>query len=374
MDRQVLEGLRGRIEEVDRVIVTLLARRQALAKEIGQAKASLGIPIRDYATEKLVIDRISRACADEGLDQHWGEAVARRLIQGAVKTQEDLHGEIPTGPSRRVLIVGGLGQMGRWLCRFFANQGHPVVIHDPSPADGDYPRVPLSACQEAEIIVVATPLASSADVLREIIEHRPKGLVFDIASLKEPVRDLLKQAVGLGLRITSIHPMFGPGVQLLSGRSVFVCDCGHDQANGDVEQLFSETSLSVQHIDLDRHDELMGVVLGLSHALSIVGFSAFDRSGWSMDDLLGGASTTFSKLIRTIAEVARENPKLYYEIQKLNRHTPKMFELLEHAVRRAKEASLADDPKAFVALMEAGNDLFKDIDFSRFPANFTDPI
>ena len=363
---------RGQIQEVDREIVQLLARRLQLAREVGESKAATGQPIRDFGTEKRVIERVCRYCQDLGLSEEWGKAVARLLIQGAVKVQEDLMGATPATNLHEVLVIGGAGKMGRWMARFLSTQGHAVRVHDPSLRPTDFPRVGLEACRSAEVVVIASPLAASAAVYDELRKVKPPGLIFDVCSLKEPIRPAVEAAVSEGLKVASIHPMFGAGVQLLSGRTVLVCETGHEEAVEEVIGLFEDTSLKIHRIPLDSHDRLMAVVLGLSHSLSLIGFTALAESSFRMDELLDGASTTFLKMVRTIAEVAFENPHLYYEIQNINRHTPEVFDLLQSSLDRLRKAALAPDATSFVSLMEKGRDLFEGVDFEKLPTDFGD--
>src|SRR5690606_31054247 len=60
-DRERLKELRDEIARTDDELVRLLARRLSLAKEIGEIKTRLGIPVLDPAREAEVV---RRAAAD----------------------------------------------------------------------------------------------------------------------------------------------------------------------------------------------------------------------------------------------------------------------------------------------------------------------
>ena len=47
-----------------------------------------------------------------------------------------------------------------------------------------------------------------------------------LGSLKSPLRGGLMALRSLGCRVTSVHPMFGPDTELLSGRHVVFVDLG----------------------------------------------------------------------------------------------------------------------------------------------------
>ena len=68
------------------------------------------------------------------------------------------------------------------------------------------------------------------DVLKQLAARKPRGVVFDIGSLKTPLRSGLATLRDAGCRATSIHPMFGPDTELLSGRHVIFIDLGDANA------------------------------------------------------------------------------------------------------------------------------------------------
>lgn len=65
--RQQLESLRVQIEQIDRDIVGLIARRVALGRAVGEAKRSLGATILDPAREAAVVRRAGTLARDAGL-------------------------------------------------------------------------------------------------------------------------------------------------------------------------------------------------------------------------------------------------------------------------------------------------------------------
>jgi chorismate mutase/prephenate dehydrogenase len=148
--------------------------------------------------------------------------------------------------------------------------------------------------------------------------------------------------------------MFGPGVELLSGKVLAICDCGMPEAADEARELFAGTSLTLTDVPLEDHDRYMAIVLGLSHALSITFFHALTLSGRSSRELHGFASTTFAKQVATATEVARESADLYYEIQHLNPNTPEAFELLIRAATGVRHAAGDADRAAFLDIMKGG--------------------
>jgi len=354
------ESLRERLSQLDREILELVSQRQQAAKRIGELKRDQGENTRDFEREKEVLER-ARATADEiGLSQELAEDLLQMLIRSSLTAQEQdrvvAEGE---GSGRRALVIGGAGRMGRWFADFLDSQGYGVEIADPSSRAAEYADW-RDAGLEQDIIVVAAPLRATAEILEALAERRPPGLVFDIGSLKSPLRGALDKLVRAGCKVTSLHPMFGPDTRLLSGRHVVFVDVGCAEATGQARRLFASTMAEQVQLGLDDHDRVIAYVLGLSHALNIAFFTALADSGEAAPDLTRISSTTFDAQFNIAAGVAEENPRLYFEIQKLNDYGDQALQSLERAVERILQIVRTDREDEFVRLMETGRTYVRD--------------
>lgn len=349
---EALDALRSRIAAIDRAILDLIHDRLALVRELGVVKDRLDLPVRLYQVEAEVLTRWRELAGQVGLDAELAAGIARRLIEAAILVQEERTGAYQ-GELRRILVVGGRGAMGSWLAGFFSNQGHRVNIFDVAgPLEG-FPSV--GALKEgldgAEVVVLATPLSTGPELYQEISEARPSALVFDIFSLKSHVQELLREGTAQGLRLTSLHPMFGAGVRTLAGRVLAVCDCGNAAAADEAAQLFEETALAITRLPVEEHDALIRYILGLSHLVSILFAQTLQKSGHPYPELGRLSSTTFQRQVRAAREIARENPYLYYEIQHYNAYSPRLFDQLRKNLEEVEQAVFMDDPEPFVRLI-----------------------
>ncbi len=154
--------------------------------------------------------------------------------------------------------------------------------------------------------------------------------------------------------MTSVHPMFGPDTELLSGRHVIFVDVGDPEATRAARELFASTMATLVEMDLESHDRLIAYVLGLSHALNIAFFTALAESGEAAPRLATLSSTTFDAQLKVAARVADENPDLYFEIQRLNDYGTESLAALLLAVERLRSVVRAGDAAGFRALMERG--------------------
>ena len=357
-----LADLRRQLNDIDRELLTRIAERQSVSREIARVKHETGHPTRDYQREREVIMGARAAAAELGLPPALAESLLRLLIRSSLTTQERASvAAHAAGSGRRALVIGGGGKMGRWFVEYLASQGFGVDVADPAAAPGsgavtDWRQIELNH----DFIVVATPLGATAAILRDLALRRPAGVVFDVGSLKSPLRSGLMALRSHGCRVTSIHPMFGPDTELLSGRHVVFVDLGCQEALDRARALFAPTMVEQVVMSLDEHDRLIAYVLGLSHALNIAFFTALAESGEAAPRLAKMSSTTFDSQLDVATRVAQESPELYYEIQSLNDYGAESLEALAQAVDKLRAAVLSRDHDAFVALMKRGREYLED--------------
>lgn len=353
-----LQKWRTDIGHIDEQLIELIARRLDLAEKIGLEKRRANSPIRDWSVEKDVIDRARRCAGRLRVPAALVTAIMAQLIGESCARQEKLPLAKSEKSSDRILVVGGKGRMGAWFARFFRNQGREVAIIDPAGTLNGYPffRDLSEACRWASLILMATPLATSPGIYRQLIELRPGGVICDIASMKSGLIDVIAKARETGLRATSIHPLFGPDTRVLSDKVICLCHCGDRTSLEMLRQLLGETSARLIELPLEQHDRLMTYILGLSHLINIVFARTLSFSGLTYRELSQVASTTFLRQMDTTRSVITENPHLYFEIQRANPHSNEMFQQLRTALEAVTEMISLEDLEQFQEDMQRSRD------------------
>jgi chorismate mutase/prephenate dehydrogenase len=352
-----LDDLRAELTELDGKLLELVARRQRLSEQVAAVKRTIGKPTRDFGREREVIVRARNTAERLNVSPDLAESLLRQLIQSSLTTQEQLRvAATAQGSGKRALVIGGRGKMGGWFADFLASQGFGVSIADPAgglpgfASIADWQKDSL----DFDLIVLATPLSITAGLLQALAARAPRGLIFDLGSLKTPLRAGLEALAAAGCRVTSVHPMFGPDTELLSGRHVIFIDLGHAGALAEAQELFAATMAERVVMSLDEHDRLIAYVLGLSHALNIAFFTALADSGEAAPRLARLSSTTFDAQLDVAARVAAESPELYFEIQSLNDYGGESLNALQTAVTRLVTAVREGNAAEFTALMNRG--------------------
>ncbi len=352
-----LDELRTALTSLDEELIDVVARRQALSEQVAAVKRATGRATRDFGRERDVILRGRTQAARRGVSPDLAESLLHQLIQSSLTTQEQARVAAQAhGSGKRALVIGGRGKMGGWFSEFLASQGFRVSIADPAGALPGYDHVAdwQDDALDFDVIVLATPISATPALLTRLALRAPRGLIFDLGSLKTPLRAGLEALVAAGCRVTSLHPMFGPDTELLSGRHVIFIDLGDAEALREAQELFTPTMAERVVMGLDEHDRLIAYVLGLSHALNIAFFTALADSGEAAPRLARLSSTTFDSQMDVACRVAAESPELYFEIQSLNEYGGESLEALHKAVLRLVTAVRDKDAGTFTALMTRG--------------------
>jgi chorismate mutase/prephenate dehydrogenase len=352
-----VDGIRWKIEELDNQILDLVKKRMEAALAMGRTKVEKALPVRDMRVEDQVVARYCQRASEVGISEDAAAEIAQILIRESVEAQARL--PRPMGAERKVLVIGGAGRMGLWFARYMAMRGHHVQVHDVR-ATKEFPMVKdlTGAIRKAEVVIVAVPISEADKVMRQVIGSQPTGLVFDIMSVKGPVVPALREGVEEGVMVCSVHPMFGPDALSMYSRNIIVCDCGSHRAVAEFKNLVDGMGAKVTEMMVEDHDQLISLVLGLSHAVNISFFSTLKESGVDFNTLEAISSTTFKRQVAISRKVSLESPHLYYEIQHENPHTARCLEMFEMVVNQLRLAATADEDTAFVKLMEEGKRYF----------------
>lgn len=206
----------------------------------------------------------------------------------------------------------GLGLIGGSLARDLSNAGWRV-------AGSDADRASLAAAMdsgavqaeladepgELDLIVIAVPVRSALDVVRQIGERIPESagtVVTDVGSTK---RSVIEAAVGAGLgrRFVGGHPMAGDDRSgwatarsgLFRGAPVWLCPApgAKDFAVRRVERLWAVVGGRTERIDPAAHDRRMAFASHLPQVTASALAAAMDAAGVAPGDLgPGGRDTT----------------------------------------------------------------------------------
>jgi len=242
----------------------------------------------------------------------------------------------------KVAIIGGSGKMGRWCAKFLLQEGHEVVITGRNQNKlleakrqlGVKAATNVEAAKQAQAIIISVPIDNFEPVVEQICPYtRPEQVIIDITSIKASPVEIMHKHIKTGI-VLGMHPMFGPGARGITNQSFVLTPTNDDETAlaQKVREYLETRRARVSLMSPDEHDEMMAVILGLSHFIAIVSADTL----LSVDKLkqmkaIGGS--TF-KLLLTLAEgVISEDPEFYTSLQM---NLPNVAEIEKLFQRKAK--------------------------------------
>ena len=263
----------------------------------------------------------------------------------------------------RVAIIGGSGKMGRWFANFLLKDGYEVVITGRNERKllevkkqlgVEVTTNNVEAAKKTKAIIISVPIDNFEEVVEQICPYtQPEQVIIDITSIKASPVEIMHKHIKTGL-VLGVHPMFGPGARDIANQSFILTPTNEEETAlaQKIREYLETRRARVTVMSPDEHDEMMAVILGLSHFIAIVSADtllSFDKL--KQMRALGGS--TF-KLLLTLAEgVISEEPELYTSLQM---NLPKIAEVEKLFQRRAKTwADLVEnkDREKFAQRMKA---------------------
>ncbi len=362
-----LDHWRHSIRSIDAEILRLIGERMRHAERIGLHKKEQQLPVKDFRVEKQIIERARDTAIRIGVYPSLAEEVMTTLIKYSVLKQEELKREsLQPRPSdsSSVLIIGGAGNMGQWFAQFYESMGFSISILD-EKAQGAKLLYPIHEnirkdLDKYSIIILATPMTATNEVLHTLADIKPKALIVEICSLKSPIATGIRAAVSAGLRLASMHPMFGPDTEILAGKNIVFCDAPGLHSLDLRQDHYLQTSAKLIVIPFEDHDRFMSYILGASHLINMIYSRLLSISGIPLATLKDIAGTTFLKQLEVTSKVVQENQDLYFDIQTLNSTTPELLKSLEAVMSEMHSILGREDRTEFRAFMGYAQSYFKE--------------
>ncbi len=243
----------------------------------------------------------------------------------------------------RIAIIGGAGKMGRWFASFLLKDGKEVVISGRNEkrlleAKQQLGRVEVAtnveAVKDADAVLVSVPIDNFGGVIEEICPYiRPKQVIIDITSIKVFPVETMHKHIKTGL-VLGTHPMFGPGAMSMRNQNFVLTPTNEDErALAQKVRKYLETKgARVTLMTPHEHDEMMAIVLGLSHFIAIVSADTL-LSCDKLEQMRTIAGTTYKVLLMLVEGVISRDPEFYATLQM---YLPNMTEIEELFQRSSK--------------------------------------
>jgi len=261
--------------------------------------------------------------------------------------------------------------MGRWFARFLLKEGEEVLITGRNQEKllevrqqlGVGVTTNVEAAKNANVLLLSVPIDNFEKVVEEISPYtHPKQVILDITSIKvSPVETMhkhIKRGVVLGT-----HPVFGPGARDITKKSFILTPTNTEEealaqkVRGYLETRGGRVTLMAP----EEHDEMMTIILGLSHFIAIVSADTL----LSIDKLklmeeIGGS--TYKMLLTLAKSIISEDAEFYASLQVSLPHMAKTEESFQKRIKTWADLVKNKDTKEFAQRMTALRNRLEEVD------------
>jgi len=214
--------------------------------------------------------------------------------------------------------------MGKFFASYFLSHGNQVTGSDrrrPKTRQRGFKFTESNAeaVKGADVVVVATPIDKTVESLTGVVDEMRKGaIVVEITSVKGKILgELRKLLVDRGLRLLSLHPLFGPSLASYGEMKICVVETEKGSASL-ARELFPEAALVP--MKEKEHDRTMGLILSLTHLMNLAYAGTVSR--YLTPEGFRNVQTPTSAVQLTLAEgILSQDPSLYSYIQLENEYS-----------------------------------------------------
>ncbi|MGM1295555.1 bifunctional chorismate mutase/prephenate dehydrogenase [Enterobacter hormaechei] len=295
-----LTALRDQIDEVDKALLDLLARRMALVAEVGEVKSKYGLPIYVPEREASMLASRRKEAQALGVSPDLIEDVLRRVMRESYSSENDKGFKTLCPSLRPVVIVGGGGQMGRLFEKMLTLSGYQVRILEKE----DWPHAP-ELMKDAGMVIVSVPIHVTEQIIAKLPPLPEDCILVDLASVKNgPLQAMLASHTG---PVLGLHPMFGPDSGSLAKQVVVYCDGRQPEAyQWFLEQIQADIIMSSENnlALIKRYYQRFGEAITL---LEHGDKQAFIDSFRKVEHWFGDYATRFQSESRTLLRQANDS-------------------------------------------------------------------
>ncbi|MEZ8029793.1 bifunctional chorismate mutase/prephenate dehydrogenase [Enterovibrio norvegicus] len=302
-----LSRLRDQIDEVDKQMVELLARRLSLVAEVGEVKSKHGLPIYAPDREAAMLASRREEASSKGIPPDLIEDILRRTMRESYASENDSGFKCLNPELRSIVVVGGNGQLGSLFCKLFKLSGYDVKIL----GSQDWDRAD-EILADAGMVVVTVPINRTDSIIRQLSNLPDDCILADLTSIKsEPLQAMLESHAG---PVVGLHPMFGPDIASLAKQVIVYCDGRNPETYQWLLEQFRIWGASLHRISAIEHDQGMTLIQALRHFTSFVYGLHLAEENPNLSQLTALSSPIYRLELAMVGRLFAQDAQLYADI------------------------------------------------------------
>ncbi|GAL08730.1 chorismate mutase I [Photobacterium aphoticum] len=302
-----LSKLRDQIDDVDKQMVALLARRLALVEEVGHVKSQHGLPIYAPDREAAMLASRRQEAEQQGVPPDLIEDILRRTMRESYASENDSGFKCLNPTLRPIVVVGGYGQLGSLFCRLFSLSGYEVR----KLGSQDWDRAD-EILADAGMVVVSVPINQTEDIIRRLSNLPEDCILADLTSVKSgPLQAMLEVHNG---PVVGLHPMFGPDIASLAKQVIAYCDGRNPESYQWLLEQFQIWGATLNRISAIEHDQGMTLIQALRHFTSFAYGVHLAEEDPKLEQLMSLSSPIYRLELAMVGRLFAQDAQLYADI------------------------------------------------------------
>ncbi|WP_434358844.1 bifunctional chorismate mutase/prephenate dehydrogenase [Parasalinivibrio latis] len=348
-----LSRLRDQIDEVDKQMVALLARRLSLVAEVGEVKSQHGLPIYAPDREAAMLASRREEAQSQGVPPDLIEDILRRTMRESYSSENDSGFKCLKPDLGPIVVVGGYGQLGGLFSKLFSLSGYEV--RKLGSKDWDNADAILDG---AGLVVVTVPINLTDMVIRRLGNLPDNCILVDLTSVKtEPLQAMMEVHKG---PVVGLHPMFGPDVSSLAKQVIAFCDGREPEAYQWLLEQFRIWGARLHRISAIEHDQGMTLIQALRHFTSFAYGVHLAEENPDIGQLTALSSPIYRLELAMVGRLFVQDPQLYADIIMSSQRNIDMIKRFHQRYGEAIELLDKQDKDGFVAAFQQVENWFGD--------------
>ncbi len=340
-----LAELRSLIDEVDRDLVNLLARRLKLVTTVGDVKSARGLPIYVPERQTSMLSVLHLLATENGLSADLVEDVMRRVMRESYTAENEAGFKTVRPDLDSIVVVGGEGELGSLFVRMLRSSGYIVRILEKDNWD-DVDQL----IDGAGLVLLAVPIELTCDIIAQLPPLAPDCLLADLTSVKAaPLQAMLKHHPG---PVLGLHPMFGPDITSLAKQLVIICPGRYPKKSQWLRDQLGIWGARLVDVPATDHDKSMVLIQALRHFTSLAYGRHLMVEKADLDRLLDLSSPIYRLELAMVGRLFAQDAALYSQIIFNSPESLAMIERYHDNFGQALEILRSGNQAAFTDLFE----------------------
>lgn len=350
---QQLNMLRDEIDDIDSQLVELLTKRRAVTTKVGLLKSEVGMPIYAPEREAALLKVRRQQAIDAGLSPELIEDILRRLMQDSYISQDASGYRCVNPDCKKVVIIGGRGQLGKIFVDLFTRSDYSVAILERD----DWPHSE-EILANASLVIVSVPIRMTGKIIKKLGQLPADCILADVTSVKEtPLFEMMNVHKG---PVLGLHPMFGPDVTGLVKQTIIACEGREPNKYNWLLEQFQVWGAKIYPVAAHEHDQAMSMVQVMRHFSTISYGYHLMTEGADISQLVEMSSPIYRLELIMVGRLFAQNPELYTDIIFANHDNIAMMKRFAYRFLELLEDVELGDKDAFVTMFSQVADWFGD--------------